>query len=420
MAGGMPLDNLVDLFNATSQAILTPENWIINEPQFRTTLLRQIMKAHDMIEQVQGGDSISDFIYFDESSTYADYEVNEVFTPHLDNHLTSWSIPWRFTKVDLSFAKQEKGLQNVGQLNRGARAMVFKRIIYAKWMNAFTSLNNGFERGLFAQPNATTMEATGGKTPYSVFVTIHQFGATAGSKPTATVPPGFTTIQQINPTTQARWRNPVEFYTDILPTTTTRWTGWTAMMKLYTRLAFEDLVIHPEYGEPQEPDGFIMTSVRGLALIQANIAPTGDFLRSKVYDPGVAVKTGPGLGFSYQGVPIRYVEKMDTAEVWPGSSGTVFAGEFDSTTTESGAATNNPDQNGPRFVFIVPKYYNKVVHSEHFLEQEPAITPPYQPFNRIIYFDNWHNNCCRSRQRAGGVVAPNGSVAEATYTAAGI
>jgi hypothetical protein len=407
MAGGQALNTLVDLFLATSPATLTAIKMIENEASFRTTLLRQVMQAHDMSQQVQGGSSIQDFVYFDEVNSASDYQPMEEFAPQLAQHLTSWSVPWRFTQVNEVFNKHEKGLQNVGQLNKGARAMVYKDIIWAKWMNVITSLNNHLERGFFLAPNTATMEATGGKVPYSLFATLTEFGAViADTKPTGTVPPGFTTIQGINPTTQPKWRNPVEFYSGaVVPAPgTARWGGYSAFMKMHRRLSFESLVIRPEYGSPQDIGGaFIFASLRGMALYEANGGSRGDFLRGKVNDPSITLG---GAELQYQGIPVRYVEKMDTAVVWTGNSGAANAGEFDATTDEAGAATQNPDSSGPRFVWVNPSKYKKIVHAEHWLEEETPPSSQTQPFDRVVYFDNWHNNVCRTRRKAGGIVSP--------------
>ena len=404
MAGGQALNTLVDLFLATTPTTLTSIKMIENEASFKTTLLRQIMQAHDMSQQVQGGAAIQDFIYFDEVNSATDYQPMEEFAPQLSQHLTRWEVPWRFTQVNEVFNKHEKGLQNIGQLNKGARAMVMKDIIWAKWMNVITSLNNHLERGFFLAPNAAQMEGNTGKVPYSLFCTLTEFGATAGVAPTGTVPPGFTTIQGINPTTQPKWRNPVEFYHNVVPPPgTARWTGYTSFMRMHKRLSFETLVIRPEYGSPSEPKGFIFTSMTGMALYEANGGSRGDFLRGKVNDPSITLG---GAELSYQGIPLRYVEKMDTAVVWAGNTAADNAGEFDDTVDEAGAATQNPDSSGPRFVWVNPSKYKKIVHSEHWLEEETPPASQTQPFDRVVYFDNWNNNVCRTRRKAGGIVTP--------------
>ncbi len=401
MPGGTPLDNLVDIFRTTGPAIVTGADEVLNEAQFRKTLLRMMIRGKDMQEMVRGGESIRDIIYFDERSSYQHYQPNEIFAPENPQLATQFSVPWRFTKVDVSFYKQELGL-NFGDLTGRAKHHMFKRLIRIKMQNMWTALSNGMERDLFVAPNNAQMEATGGILPYSLPCTIHTFGAVStDTDPTATVPPGFTTIQQINPTTQTKWRNPVEFYTggDV-----DNWNGFKAFRKMFLRLDFENLVWHPEMGNADMPDGMILCSKVGFQMVEGNVRRGNDTFRGgkNFSDPAY-----PGINFD--GVPYVYVQKLDTAEIWPGGGGTTFAGEFDGSLSESGAALANPDIEGPRFIWIRPKYYYKVIHSDNFLVEE-AVTPPFQPFSRIIYYDCWHNNLCRSRQRGGGVVAPSADV----------
>ncbi len=413
---GIQLSALVDLFLGTSQAVLTGENFIRNETAPRNTLLRQIMKSHDMEEMLQGGDMITDQVMFDEDSTYGPYNVLEPKAPRLSNHMTELSVQWALSDAHVTFSKHEKGFNMASQLNRGARAMVFKKIIKAKWSNLFVSINKGMDRELMAQPNNGTMETvtTGTRVPYSIWCAIHTFGATAAS-PTATVNPGFTTFQTV-PSTQALWRNPVEFYRDgkaeiagpaAAAGNPQGWDGFLAFTTLYDRLSWEELAIRPEYGETVDPECFIICSQKGKRLVQYASQRNQDFTRhgtDSVTYPGMG-NSGRG-GINFEGVPIKWIERMDTAVVWPDAAGTGFAGENDATLDENGVAAADPDTQGPRFVFIAPKFWKKIVHSEHFLEEETPPASVSQPYLRTVFFDCWHQNWCHSRQKAGGVVAP--------------
>jgi len=406
---GIQLSALVDLFLGTSQAVLTGENFIRNETAPRNTLLRQIMRAHDMEEMLQGGDSITDQVMFDEDSTYGPYNVLEPKAPRLSNHLTELSVQWALSDAHITFSKHEKGFNMASQLNRGARAMVFKKIIKAKWSNLFVSINKGMDRELMAQPNNGTMETvtSGTRVPYSIFCAIHQFGATvAQGNPTAIVPPGFTTFQTVNPTTQVLWRNPVEFYADgktEIDTAGRQWDGFMAFTTLYDRLRWEDLAIRPEYGEEVNPECFIICSLKGKRLFSYASAANQDYTR---HGSGDTIYPGLRPGLNFEGVPVKWIERMDFAEVWPNGALTGFAGENDNSVDENGVALVDPDSQGPRFVFIAPKFWKKIVHSEHFLEEETPPPSVFQPYQRTVFFDCWHNNWCHSRQKAGGVVAP--------------
>lgn len=413
MAGGIHLNALVDLFLGTSQVVMSGQNFLLNETQPRNSLLWEILKAHDMEDMIRGGDQITDQIILEEDSTYGAYNVLEPKSPRLANHLVETTVDWAFTDAFVTFSKHEKGINQAGMFNKGARAYVFKNIIKAKWSNLFISINKGMEKEFGAQPNNATMEAatpTGKRQPMSLFATIHEFGATAAqANPRATVPPGFTTVQRVSPTTYPLWSNPVEYYADgeaeIAPAGGgARWDGFEAFMSMYDRLKFEELAIRPEYGTPTRPEGFIITSKKGKKLYARAVALSNDYLRHGSDNPAY------GTMINYDGVPVKWKEMMDTANVWKDAAGTGFAGENDDTLDPDGAATGNPEFEGPRFVWIVPKYYKKVVHSEHFLEEETPPAGVEQPYVRTVYFDCWHQNWCVSRQRAGGCVVPSADI----------
>lgn len=405
MAGQL-LDQFVDAFLGTSQVVLSGANFILNEKQRNNTLLRMVMRGNDMEDMLKGGDTITDQLILDEDRTYGAYNPLEERSPRISNHLTEYTINWAFTDAHVSFSKHEKGINQMSQLNRGARSYVFKNIIRAKWSNLFMDINNGMEREFFAQPSAGTMETvtTGTRVPYSIFCSIHEFGATlSNALPKATVPPGFTTIQGINPSTFTEWQNPVESYSD--PDFTVAhlvWDGFSAMSRMYNRLRFEPLGIKPEYGQSDMVDGFIMCSLNGLTMWEDAQRAMNDQTRHGPSNAGY-----PGL--NYNGIPVKWVESMDHANVWDdGASG--FAGENDATVDEDGNATANPNIEGPRYVWIIPKYFRKYVHSDHFLEEETPPASVNQPRVRTVFFDCWHNNGTRSRKRAGGVVTPNENV----------
>ncbi len=408
MAGGIHLSALVDLFLGTSQAVLSGQNFIRNETRPRNTFLWEVLKGHDMEEMLQGGDVITDQVIFEADSTYGPYAILEEREQRLTNHLTEVSIPWAFTDAFVTFSKHEKGLNMASSLNRGARSFVFKKIVKAKWSNLFISINRGMEREFFAQPNADTMEAatptTGKRVPLSLFATIHEFGATAAQvNPTATVPPGFTTVQGVNPTTFPAWRNPVEFYADgmtEIEVAGARWDGFIAFQRLFDRLQFEELAIRPEYGETNRPAGIIMTSMKGKTLFTHATALQNDYLRHGPSNPAY-----PGLNF--EGVPIKWKESMDTAVVWRDAASTGFGGESASTLDADGAAAAEAEFVGPRFVMVNPKHYKKIVHSDHFLEEETPPATAEQPYVRTVFFDCWHNNWNDSRQMCGGVITPS-------------
>lgn len=405
--GGIRLDALVDAFVATGAAVLTGEDFILNDTQRNNSLLKKVMGSNDMEDMLRGGDSITDQLILEDDSNYGAYNVLQERSPRLTNHLQEYTLQWATTDASVTISKHEKGLNQSSLYNKKGRAQVIKNIITAKWSAAYMGINKGMEREYFAQPVVGTMETvtTGTRVPYSIFASIHIFGATLTEAfPTATVNPGWTTIQGLNPTTFPNWRNPVEGYGTTAPSPTALWPGFGAASRMWRRLHFEELAIKPEYGPAEDPEAFIYCSSKGYTQWEDAQRSANDQTRHGKSEAGY-----PGL--TYNGVPLIWLESMDKANVWPATGGTAFGGENDNTTDEEGVATTNPDIQGPKYLWLVPKFFRKYIHSEHFLEME---TPPQsvtQPYVRTIYLDCWHQNGNRSRKRSGGIMTPTASLA---------
>lgn len=410
---GTPLDQFTDFFLTTGPLILTDPSRVINEAQRRTYVTSRIMGTDNMTDMVQGGETIRDDIYFDVASSYLHYDPNEEFSYDNPQVVTQWSVPWRFTKVDLVFTDQEVGL-NTGDLNRGAMFHQFKRLRRIKEQNMWTDLCNGFEQDLFRTPDSSTMEASGGKIPYSLFTYYTEWGADPAAnaeKSVGTMPPGFSTVQGISSTDEGRWTNPVEFYSEVPDASASGgWDLFPAFSRMYYRMRFNTMPKRPEFSESSEVGScFIMASLRGVAMYEDGLRQFQDTFRGGV-NP-----SDPSYGSAnYRGIGMDYIENMDFAAVYStdanndpsnGTSG-VGAGEFDNSTDEFGNALPNPAIEGPRFTWLNPKYTRKVLKRDRFLYQQGPFFPSRQPFTRIVVVDTWHNNISRSRQRGGGLVSP--------------
>ncbi len=388
-AGGSSLSQFVDFFRSTGPLILSTPEDVVNEAQLRTYVLSRIMGSSDMFEMVQGGETIRDDIYLDEVSSYEHYHPNDAFDYENPQVVTQWSAPWRFSKVDLVFTDQEIGL-NSGDLNRGAKHHMFKRLKRIKTQNMWTSLCNGMEADLFATPDNSTMEAAAGKVPYSLGCFI--------SENTDQIPHGFTTVQGINPTNESRWRNQVETYDD---PPSADWDLFTAFSQMYYKLRYESMPKKPEMGTESAP-GLILCSLEGISNYESGLRLAQDtFVTTGRQDPAFSRPT-------YRGIPLQYIDFLDHAALADGGSSN-YAGEFDDSVDRNGNGLDNPTNTGPRYWWITPSMFRKVVHSNRFLHEE-MVQPSRQPFTRIMVIDTWHNNIARSRRRHG-IVYPGAAIA---------
>ena len=388
-SGGTALSNFIDFFRTTGPLILTRPEDVVNEATLRTYFLSEILRSSEMEEMIQGGETIRDDVYLEEVSSYEHYHPNDEFDYENPQFVVQWSAPWRFSKVDLVFTDQEIGL-NSGDLNRGAMFHQFKRLRRIKEQNMWTSLCNGMEEDLFRTPNAATMEAADGRVPYSLGVFINEF--------TNTVPPGFTTVQGINPTSERRWRNQVETYGE---QPAVGWDLFPAFSRMYYKLRYEQMPKRPEFGEATSAPGVILCGISGISNYEEGLRVNQDtFVTSGRQDPAYARP-------AYRGIPLMFIDLLDQVALYDdGAAG--FAAEFDTSVDRDGNALGNPTFEGPRYWFITPRYLRKVIHSNRFLHEE-MVQPSKQPFTRIMVVDTWHNNIARSRQRHG-LVSPDANV----------
>lgn len=385
-SGGAALSTFLDFFRTTGPLIYTSAEDVVNELTLNTYLLSRIMGSSEMEDMVQGGESIRDDIYLEEQSRYTHYHPNDEFEYGIDQTISQWSVPWRFSVTSMSFTDQEIGL-NSGDLNRGAMFHQFKRLKKAKAQNMWTSLCNGMEADLFADPVSADMEASSGKVPYSLGVHINEFDNG--------LPPGFSTVQGLNPATLSKWRNATETYADLPKVDTDLFDAFTRM---YHKLRFEQMPKRAEYGEPTSVAGFIMASLNGVANYEQSLRLNQDtFVTTGRQDPAY---NNP----AYRGIPLIYIKFLDHANLYDdGSSG--LAGEDASSVDINGNALADPEFDGPRYWWINPRYLRKVIHRDRYLYEE-MVQPSRQPFTRVMVVDTWHNNIVRSRQRHG-LVSPS-------------
>ena len=392
---GSPLDVLTDIAKTTSPAFLSSETAFVNEARKRTYVLPRFMSGKDMSDMVQGGETIRDDIFLDVQSSYEHYHPNAPFTYSNPQLLTQWQVPWRFTKAEAVYTAQELGI-NQGQMNQTARALRFKKVLNGKMLNLFTDYCNGMEDDFWAQPDYSEMEAAGGKTPQSLACFVHEFNVSGGvaGRPRDKDGATYTTVQNIDPSTETKWGNLVENYTSDAANTTptdiqeTTLSLFRAMTKQYRKLKFSTLPKGQEYSDPGTSPNFMCASNNGLALYEDGLRVNQDtFVFVGRQDPSF-------MGPTFRGMPIVYIDTLDAAALYDdGSSGLA---------TE--AAANN---SGPRFYMLNGQYICKVWHSDRYFHREDPIRPSGQPFTRIQLLDCWHNNVCRSRRRHGLIVPSN-------------
>lgn len=378
---GSGIDVLTDLLKTTGPTIFTGPEMIVNDATRHRYLLRRFLVGYDMSELIQGSPTIRDQIMFDEQMTRRHYSPNEPLSWQMPQVLDEWEIRWRFCVDHFAYTDQDFEFNQVEGMTSGARAQKYKDFYKSRLRRVYTSMLNGYEDDLFAAPNASEMESSGGKLPYSIPCFVNEL--------TNGLHSGWTTVQGISRVTEDRWRNVAVSYEES-PSTGADWDMWDSMESAHLQVYRDELPTAEQYSEgvPRPEHMFICASRQGLINVKRALRNSNDLLLDR---PGG--RQDPGYQSpNFNGIPFVYVSKKDTAAVYPTGSGGALSTELDT------AGTTNA---GPRYEMLNTRYMKMVWHARRYMKQHEPIRHPNQPFTRIVPFDSWYNLVLRSGQRQG-------------------
>lgn len=410
---GTALESFGDFQYSTGPAYVKGANKIINDAQLNTYMLGRMLSGEHS-QHLQGGSKIRDVIFLDETSTFRHYLPNESMSWENPQTLDQWETPWRFSLAHMSYTEEEVGLNN-GSLTAEARFHKYKDLMMAKEMNLWTSMMNGLEADLWAAPDYTEMEASGGKAPLSIPALISEHAAArvdflTDSGPSRGDHPGYdpiwaaaggTTVQGIASATKTNWQNQKEAYSTGAVGAQSSGTGthlFTAFDRMFKKLNFDAMPVKPGMAEASSHPGWIACSMLGSTQYENALRVNQDWFRDgDGQSPGYA---GP----NYRGIPVIYVRQLDTAALYTGD--TASDGYGDETVT----ATNHDDDEaigvaGARYYWGHSKYLKKVIHSQRFFHKKKPFFPSAQPYTLICPVNIWHNNIACSRLRLG-IISP--------------
>tara|TARA_R110002110_G_scaffold970_5_gene3692 strand:+ start:7623 stop:8780 length:1158 start_codon:yes stop_codon:yes gene_type:complete len=372
------LSTFTDFVNTTGPSFLTSAEDVVNEACKNNYLLRRFMAGGGPSESAQGGSKIKDTIMFDEASTFQYYEPNETFAWQNPQVVENWEIDWRFCVDHMAFTDSEIELNLGGGLGRSARHQAYKRLKRIKEQRLWTSILNGMEDALFAQPVTGDMEASSGTKPYSIPAFVNETATTGLYN-------GFTSVQGLSPTTHPKWAPQQETYT----ATGANADGniIAAFDKMFLDVQFTPPPSHQEYFEdPSLNAMFIACSKKGQNIYTQLLRESQDtFVTASRQDPAY-------MAPKFAGIDLVNAVALDT-----------YAGYGTNQVATEGDATAN--FSGPRYYFLNGNYMKFIFHQTRYMYQHEVMRHPNQPFTSIVPVDSWYNFVCRSRQRQG-IVSP--------------
>lgn len=374
-----------------------------NEAQEKTYLTEFWMNGKITLD---GGKQIDAYVMKDDGSTASNNALGSVRTTFDPTVMAQLSDYWKLT---------EDAIQHnviVQSLNEGSGDR-FQQYVSSKTKEErrlATSYCNKFEADWFAQPNATTQQGNSSTTldPYPFWLFLNEYGADGaivdaqGFPSSAALPSGFTTIHNINPTTD-KWYRPWQIpYSGTVDSTTVNPGGLTiiaSLRKAITSMSFKPLPWKPGASTTNEAkynsDYIVPVSTNGDAYIHSLATSNSNFFRTSPTDPFY-----PSLTFA--GIPFVYTALMDRAAVYP-TSGTTAPG------VGAGVTESAADKAGPRFPFLSREHIKWFMHSKYNFYMWETRTPDRQWDVNISPISTLHNRMCTSRRKMA-IVYPSADI----------
>jgi len=429
---GSPVQTFVDFVNSTGPTYMTSAEEVVNEAVKNTYCFSRLLKDKGDEKTVQGGSEIRDVVMFDENSTYAHYQPNEVFSwsnPQVTDTITQH---WRFAIDHMSFTDAEIELNFGEGLSADGAKAVYKRLKRIKEQRMMTSMLNGMEADLFRPTfgNATEMEGANGKLPSSIpsFITEKCFDATAvtgrfrGGRPL-----GYSsTVMGVDPTVEHRWSNEVVFYNkgatansgaQSKPANYDSHYNETALESSTTTIfdlvgAFDEMFLRLQYIPPSTQSQYFEDASLNRQIILCSRAGINQFKRilRDSNDTLISYQDPAYNSPTYSGIELMYCSELDTAKIYDAEAG---ASVDDNVAGQKGATANSADAEdaaatickGSRYYFVNFNYLHGFFHANRYMVKHEVMRHPNQPFTYVQPCDTWYNLFCGSRQRQG-IVAP--------------
>jgi hypothetical protein len=397
---GTALQNFTDFVSNTGPAIVSGPEQLINEAVKNTYIFGRFLKGRDMAQVIQAGKKIEDRIMFDDASTYQHYKPNDTFSwsnPQVEDEI---SVNWRFSVDHMSWTDQQIELNIGGGLSRSALRGKYKDEKRKIEQRMWTSMFNGMEEDLWANPHGTAqyaeMEGDNGETPYSIPAFINEDTVTYH-------PHDWTNVATVDPATESKWRNQVERYATAVYDDTD-YGVFAAFDKMFLKCRFRPPQERTEFFEEwnkQVDRQFIACSRWGMNVYQRLLRESNDTLVSKQD----AAYTQPRYG----GIPLEYVAELDTAALYLKSE-VAYAEDSSELSGDAGDDWAGADGSedwcrGPRYYWINGNYIKPIFHTSRYMMQHSPMRPSDQPFTTIVPVDTWWNLFPCSRQRHG-IVGP--------------
>ncbi len=346
---GLALSQFPDFVIATRDHYVDLDQKVLNETARNNYEILDLISGREEREIIQGGSAVKAFLRLKKHQSAQNYKPNQVLTPKGVNLLSDLKVPWRFTASNFAWAEEPVDLNQ----DAGVDQLVDN---LDEWRSAARQdVIDFMEEQLFQTPDAASMEAADGDTPFSYFSFITDDGQ---------MPAGFTTLQ--GQADSPNYRNQVEGFTQAdLKTIEPAFMSMWLKLRWKTPPSTETWIQSTDWRKIK-----ILTDTAGVKLYVSAMTAVGSRL-VPVEDPGKYIANP-----TYANIPIEGYAILDE-KAWAKS----------------------------KYIWRDGRYMHPVFHKRRFLqEQDPMRAGAAQPFSWVVWNKTYWNLICKSRKRQGIIV----------------
>lgn len=359
---GKSLQLFADLLATTNANSLknTSESGILSEVQNQTYLTSAFMKGKSAADVVKAGKDIRAYSQFAAGTQSEFYLPGATFNNSVEDIDSTLIYYFRYLHDAFVYTKHEIEHNSSSSDEFGINTRLID-IMKSKRQGMKISTFNTIEASWWTTPALATMEtAATANRPYSIRTWITEDGL---------APSTFTTIGNINPSTQSLWRNQVSNYTAGSIDTTLI----SAFDEMWKKVDFEAPPTMQAYLNDTKLSKFLIpTDINGSKIYQRLTRQSNNHLIGSGKDVGAYSGDLP-----YNGIPVKYVKQMDAI----GYSSTQ-----------------------PRYFWINTEFLYPVWHTSAYFQEEEPMTSQTAPYTYVVHSDTWYQLICKSRQRQGIIV----------------
>ncbi|RMF59238.1 MAG: hypothetical protein D6746_08500 [Bacteroidetes bacterium] len=340
---------------------------LVNDAIRRNQLMPRFLRGKGKEEVLRTGPKIKDRMLLEYTSNFRAYGPHDVHNYSNPQTGDEWQNGWSYYTEEMVWTEQELLHNFVPGLTKSAQKTVLKDVKNQKEQRVITSIVEGLDDLLWAQPNYATMENPAeGQTATCMSIPALINEQPNGLYTLASVTGTWVNKQNVSPASKSAWVPQQISYASDSAGLVDEFTGlFNAFRRMRRRLRFRPPSIGQEHFEGDNYTRmFIACSEEGIVQYENMLQQAGDKLRGNVMNP----RDSSYGEVTFHGHVLEEVEALRDANLYLNSGGTDLVSETDANVAAS----------GPRYYWINTNYMHIMLHKNKWLEKRKPKEPDRQ------------------------------------------